>query len=335
MNKKYGIILITNDQYVDATIVLMKTFLQYNSWYKGDFIIMHDSTYCTLNEKSKKRLTSVCPNVYFHCVEDHIYDKFVERFYDILAYKRFVVSVFTVESFGIKYNQEGEEYDKILYLDVDQIVTGSLKELFDADKEIICGAGDDFIYNTVDDTLLRRSDENIGGGMFLIDKKYLGTEIRDEIIRFAEAFPLRSTQYPKWDGSGFEMHVLNAWLLDKEVYIASSTYQFPSCILQVNKYRTKDFKYIRDELFRHAKIIHIWDDKPWNKKHNNYNTIDLYWNLLYKRFVNPRSTKPCISLNQIHRRLQDSKEYYQNFNKEEFRRIFSFYDIITEERLKS
>lgn len=324
-NSKYAIALITNDAYVDATIVMMKTFLEHNTWYNGDFIVMHDNTYCVLNEESKNRLMEVYPKVYFHCVEDHIYDKFVEHFYDILTLKRFVVSVFTVESFALKYDQNGEEYDKVLYLDVDQIVTGDIRYLFAEDKDMICGPGDDFIYNHIGNKLLKRTRESIGGGLFLIDKKYLGEEIRDEIIRFAENYPLRDPKYGAWDGSGFEMHVLNAWLLNKEVYIAPSTYQFPTVLYgSIVKYMSTDIKIIRDELFRNAKIIHIWDDKPWDKT-SNLNIFDLYWNHLYKKFVNPNSDKPEQTLDEVYSSLKKYKVSYKNYEK--YKRIFSFVQL--------
>lgn len=333
MDKKYGIALITNNAYVDATIVLMKSFLANNSWYNGDFIIIYDKTYCKLNKASRERLSEVYKNVYFHCVENNIYDKFVEHFYDILTYKRFVVSVFTVESFALKYTPTGEEYDKILYLDVDQIVTGNIQNLFLADKDIICGPGDGFIYNTLDDTLLKRTDENIGGGLFLIDKKYLSVETRNEIIEFAENFPIRSNIYPKWSGSAFEMHVLNAWLLNKDVYIAPSTYQFPSVLYNISRIRTSEIKCIRDELFKYCKIIHIWDEKPWNKKNKNFTMIDLYWNYLYKKYINPDCKISNKSLKTIYASLKDYKNKYLKISGEAFKRIFSFYQLVTTENI--
>lgn len=328
--KKFAIALITNDNYIGATLVLMKTFLKHNKWYKGDFIIMHDNEHCILSENSKKILKACYTNTYFYCVKDHLYDKFVEHFKDIMTFQRFVVSVFTVEVFALKYDPFGNEYDKVLYLDVDQIVTGNIKFLFDSNKSIICGPGDDFLYNQTGNRLIKRNRENIGGGMFCISKEYLGKEFRDDIIKLAENFTLHNPEYDDWDGAGFEMHVLNVWLLDKPgVYIAPTTYQYPSILFTFALNRmSDDFKSIRNAMLHKAKIIHIWDDKPWNKK-GNFTPIDMYWNYLYRTLVDNAYKSPEYDFEQIKQNYPELPELYKKYNSKKYRRIFSFYKIKT------
>lgn len=285
-NKKYAIAVIFNDAYIKGAQVFLSTFLKYNPWYKGDIICIYDNKYCILSEENKNLIQSQFPNVYFHCVKDNLYDKFVEHFYNIMLFKRFSIVAFTIESFALKYDQNGNEYDRVVYFDIDQIVEGDLSLLFDDTKNIIVAPGDNLLINDINnDSLYNRIIPlNISGGLFSIGKKYLGEDIRDEILHFGETFKLNNPEYGEWTGACPEMHVLNVWLLNKDVWFVPSTYAFPSIILENKKYIDNKFISIMYMLLKNSKIIHIWGDKPWQKI-SNKSKLDKHWDNLYNSLI--------------------------------------------------
>lgn len=326
-NKKYGLAVIANDPYVDGAIVFLSTFFIHNPWYKGDIIFITDSMYCLLSDDNKARLRSCFPNVRFHQAPEGMYDEFSDHFFDVMFHKRFLVSALTIESFAITCDDEGNEYDRIVYLDVDQIVTGDIRAIFDTDKDLICAPGDNFLINDLGEDLVLRSNEPISGGLFSISKKYLSEDVRNDIVKFGETFPLFYPPYKQWTGQGFEMHVLNVWLLDKEVYITPSTFAFPS-VLVTDKGILNDMAIVKDQLLRHSRILHIWDIKPWMKDSTHTLTFfDKYWNYLYRTLINPDSSKPEISLEEYLASIPNRKDEYVQYSGDKYKKIFSMYCV--------
>jgi lipopolysaccharide biosynthesis glycosyltransferase len=221
-----------------------------------------------------------------------LYENFINHFLNIISHKRFVVSAFTLEAFAIKYDRDGNEYDRIVYLDVDQIVEGDISLLFTTDKDIVAAPGDNVIFNVDGNTLLQRNRESVSGGLFSISPKYLGESVRNEIIKRGEEFIYKYVDNLPWSGIGFEMDVLNVWLLDKDTWITSSTYAYPSMFYK-NTLVENASNIIKYELFRTSRIIHIWDEKPWTKSRENCDgKIDLYWWHIYDSLKNGKNPKP-------------------------------------------
>ena len=257
-NKKYAIAVIFNDAYVPGAFVFFKTFLKYNPWYNGDIVCFYDNKYCCISDENKNNFQKIFPNLYFKYVDYHIYDKFVEHFYEKMTFKRFIVSAYTLEAFALKYDRNGNEYDKVVFLDIDQIIEGDLSLLFLHDKDIVAAPGDNFLINDINEDALFYRDVkniNISGGLFSISKKYLGENIRNEIIKFGETFEFDKPEYGKCNGNGFEMHVLDIWFRDKDLWITSSIYAYPSIIFYYN-YSDKIFRTIAYKLFENSRIFY-------------------------------------------------------------------------------
>lgn len=294
-NKKYAIAVIFNDAYVPGAFVFFKTFLKYNPWYNGDIVCFYDNKYCCISDENKNNFQKIFPNLYFKYVDYHIYDKFVEHFYEKMTFKRFIVSAYTLEAFALKYDRNGNEYDKVVFLDIDQIIEGDLSLLFLHDKDIVAAPGDNFLINDINEDALFYRDVkniNISGGLFSISKKYLGENIRNEIIKFGETFEFDKPEYGKCNGNGFEMHVLDIWFRDKDLWITSSIYAYPSIIFYYN-YSDKIFRTIAYKLFENSRIIHIWGDKPWLKTEIDKKIIiDSYWENIYNAEINKKEPIP-------------------------------------------
>jgi lipopolysaccharide biosynthesis glycosyltransferase len=314
-NKRFGLAIMFNDAYADGAMVFLKTFFMHNSWYKGDIICFYDEKYCTLSNENKTLFQSEFPNLYFLRVDSSLYEKFVEHFKDVLRHERFVVSAFTLEAFAIKYDRDGNEYDRVVYLDVDQIVRGDISLLFYNDKDIVCAPGDNIFINSLDDILIKREKkESVSGGLFSLSKKYLGESVRDEIIHFGETYDFNDLSNGMWDGTAFEMHVLNKWLLDKDVWITPSTYAYPSAIIPIEHIKSVSYD-IKYEILKKSKIIHIWEDKPWILRicpDNHLSPMDLYWINVCDSLKSGVTPKPLEDFYDEH--IDGVSERYQNGN---------------------
>lgn len=311
--KRFALALVFNDAYVPGAFVFLKTFFKHNPWYNGDVVCFYDNEYCKISDKNKKLFETTFPNLYFKFVNYHIYNKFVEHFYEKMTQKRFIVSAYTLESFALQYDRNGNEYDRVVFLDIDQIVEGDLSLLFLNNKDIVAAPGDNYLINDIDeDSLFYRDDinVNISGGLFSISKKYLGENIRNAIIKFGETFEFDKPEYGACAGNRFEMHVLDIWFRDKDIWLTSSIYAYPSIIFYYN-YTDEVFRNIAYKLFENSKIIHIWGTKPWIKeKEEKTIIIDLYWEQLYKAEIN--NTEP-ISLKEF---FKNDINYNDNIYKE-------------------
>ena len=160
--------------------------------------------------------------------------------------------------------------DRILYLDVDIVVNGSIKELYNLDiKDNFFAAAADFIINKKDIEYKKRlgmgkNDNYFNSGVILFDME-----------KFRQEYTLdKALKYIKINGHQFKFHdqeVLNGMYF-KQCYMLDNIYNYITMFtspLDLVKYYTID-------LWKDNKniLIHFANLKPWNTnyigKYENY-----------------------------------------------------------------
>ena len=133
-SSRYAVVTICTPNFIPGTIVMMHSFLQYNPWFQGDFIVLTDQ----VSEEMRESLSSFA-NVKYRIVGE-----------ELLARSRTVAAadetgkIFESHFYSLElFNIYG--YDKLFYVDSDMLILGSFLPLFDMEAEMIC-VGDGVYY---------------------------------------------------------------------------------------------------------------------------------------------------------------------------------------------
>ena len=132
--EKIAIATITDEHFIKGTMVLLYSFLQKNSWFKGDIILISDS----LLLEHKKQLSSF-PNVKFKKIGEELLKRLEMLCAYFPNYKSIHRRFFSIEAFNLV------EYEKVLYLDSDILCCASAEDFF-SQKEYPLIAAPDFQY---------------------------------------------------------------------------------------------------------------------------------------------------------------------------------------------
>jgi len=116
---KIAIVTVSSDSFLDGTMVLFRSFLNHNKWFKGDLITIDGG----LSKKSKARMADKF-NVIVRAPEKEIdvqLDKLISDF-PKCANRR--SRFYSIDAFNIN------GYDYLLFLDSDVLCTNDVEELF-------------------------------------------------------------------------------------------------------------------------------------------------------------------------------------------------------------
>lgn len=131
---RYAVVTISTPTFIPGTLVMVYSFLKYNPWFKGDFIVLTDE----VTDEMEQHLTHF-PQLKFRIIGDQL-----------LANSRAVAEadetgrIFESHFYSLElFNIRG--YDKLFYVDSDMLILGSFAELFAMDAKMIC-VGDGVYY---------------------------------------------------------------------------------------------------------------------------------------------------------------------------------------------
>jgi len=168
---KINIAYAPDDKYVNQTVVSMTSVLECNP--DTEFIIM----YSRLSDESIKKLQSVGGKLRMLKMEEALFSNLtISKWVTIQAW------------FRIKLPDMCKDLDKILYLDCDTLVRGSLEELFAMDLEgkYLAGVKDVWGVNKYVKRLNMQSDVYVNSGMLLFNCDYCRREkFFDKVVDFA------------------------------------------------------------------------------------------------------------------------------------------------------
>lgn len=214
-----------------------------------------------IDESSKKKIKTIGRNynrdILFIELEN-ICDKFEKN------------NEFPISAFGRLFLQNIENLDKVLYIDCDTIINGSLKELFEIniDEYYLAGVQDTIQHYAITVLGMKKYDRYLNSGVLLINlKKWREDNLKTKFIECIKSY----------DGNvpHNDQGVLNI-VCNKKILFISPKYNFmPEFITMTSKqlkklYLMKNF-YTEDELNdakKDIRIIHYltkFYNRPWFK----------------------------------------------------------------------
>jgi lipopolysaccharide biosynthesis glycosyltransferase len=223
-NSEKALVTLLNQKALHGFMVFAKSFFYFNNWFDYDFVIFD----IDLRTVDRRGIRQIYPNVIFKKIN---YDNYKKINFG-KTHERLKPTFYKLETFSLS------EYKRVVFLDMDTVILGNLKELFE--NEIRTGFAAVRGYTEKIDSL--RADFN--SGVFVVDKKYLNDSTYKYLLKIAR--------------QGFSMpdqKVLNAYFRGAVTWLDK--------IYNVEKRmeHTKNFT----DVLKNAKIIHYVADNPWDK----------------------------------------------------------------------
>ena len=169
---KISIAYAPNDNYVNQTVVSMKSALEHNE--QVEFIIM----YSKLSAESMQKLGAVGGSLRLIKMDE-------SQFADLTLSKWVTVQAW----FRIKLPDLCKDLDKVLYLDCDTLIRGNLDELFSLDltDKYLAGVKDVWGVSKYVKRLGMKSGVYVNSGMLLFNCDYCRKEhFFDKVVEFAK-----------------------------------------------------------------------------------------------------------------------------------------------------
>lgn len=216
-----------NDQYFDGFITFFYSLQKHNPWFNGPYYIF---SWGDLSETNIVKLKTIYDNFIIKHIDNLHYShcQYTNEFreWNINCNNRF--EIFTLE-----------EYDKIIFFDVDMLCLGDIKEIFESNVSF--GACTIKESSEIDHpSKYNKMLKSFDGGLMVISKQYLTVNVRNELIDIS--------LQKKWSS---DEPILNTYFDNSKVTFLPK------------KYNTLTSE-ITELLLQEAKLIQfIGDKKPW------------------------------------------------------------------------
>jgi len=221
MHLKKALVTLMDERFFIGYEGFIKSFLYYNEWFNLPFIVLD----LGISEETKDKMRALYDKVEFREVDK---DKY--RGVDFSKAASSLQNTFyTLDVF----NQV--DLDRIVFLDMDIVVLGSLKPLFDCEYDIAACHG----YDSKHDKM--RAD--INSGVFVLNKKYINNRTYEGIL-----------QVIKKGYSMPDQKAINIYFKGK-IHILDKRYNVEKRMLTTMKFKN---------ILKEAKIIHFVASKPWD-----------------------------------------------------------------------
>ncbi len=238
---KQALFTLCDSAFLPGFIAFMKSFIHFNQWFDLEFVVMDVG----LGDKGRETMLGYYKNIRF--IEP------MARNYKAVDMSRTTDSLkktyYTLDVFALT------EYDRITAIDMDVLVLGDVKAIFDCEAPLAMVRG----YNAKLDIL--RNDFN--SGVFTVNKPYLSDEHYRRLLDIAR----RGHSMP-------DQKVINS-------AFAGQIHELPK-IYNVEKrmIATKQFKGVLER----ARILHFVASKPWQEqKEPGFEAMEKLWWEWYER----------------------------------------------------
>lgn len=242
---RIAVTFLSTKDYFRGTAVAVSSFIKNNKWFAGDIIIY---TADDLTHEEETLLTSLYKFVIIKKIDISTYDCLKEKkskftFYESEEYFNSLIS----NSF-YKFEAFTEtDYDKVMFIDSDIVIIGSVHTLFCNDADLIFSI--DTEARRFDFDIKPRNNEYINSGIFVVGKRYLSHLTKEKLLSF----------YIDTDFSVIsDMNPYAGRYCDQDVF---SMYFANSMCICSNKFNCKFFFY--DGNAETTAIHFIGENKPW------------------------------------------------------------------------
>lgn len=254
-NINISVCTVCNDEFVQGAQVLIYSFLKNNPWFNGDFIVFYNNEYSRLSLENKNKMSKLYSKIEFRNVDISDYSKVIKRFKRLWKGKpqeRFIPSLFTYEAFELT-----REYDKVLFLDSDMLVTGNVSNLLNIEEDVTV-TPDTGKYD------VHKKYNTFNGGFLLLNGDQ--SKYKAGLLKFGEV----TNNHALADQS-----MMNDYFNGNVSFLNSRYNCLKRCFNDRNFYRYD----------KQIKIIHYVGAKPWrsnkSKMELNYTKIESMWHEVY------------------------------------------------------
>jgi len=300
-------LLITDDGFAVPTAFFINNLINKNPWFRGDINIIHSSTISPLSQKSQDLIKiSGYDRVKFRKIDDdreEYIKNVLSGFVNKTGYHKHIYpSIFTLEAFNV--DLWGSDYDKVLLLDPDMLVLGSLEDTFDLKAPIV--VTEDTTFVNPDKDPARNTGKQFNGGFVLTDHRELAkypVNISDAILEFCKCYTKAPKLFDQTIMNDFFEHVRKVRLVSKfecdVTFAPDRTQMLKRCFPDSVKGHIQPLAcspentYDKSFSFNSCKIIHYVGSKPWQYSARSYEgyyqKLEKIWFKAFKEFYDARS----------------------------------------------
>jgi lipopolysaccharide biosynthesis glycosyltransferase len=253
-NKKLAIYTICNDSFTEGVQVMVHSFLRNNPWFKGEIVVLYNNKYSSLLKSNMLKIEALYNNITFKHVDESGYENLINDFKkngkNNKNQLRLIPSLFTFEIF-----EEVKNYDTLVYLDSDMLITGDISETFNLPYEMVV-TPDAGIYD------ISSNYQTFNGGFMVLNNFSYKNQYKNKLISFSR----------KMKNMGLaDQTIMNAFFKGP-LYSLDSNY---NCL----KRCFPDSKF--HKFPNTIKIIHYVGAKPWTKSkigiESTYKIVEGLW----------------------------------------------------------
>ena len=177
------LVTVTDNNYLQGTLVMLYTFLKYNKWFGGEIVILHDNN---LTNTTRDTL-SLFDNLFFVEIDPILANGVETLIKEYPQYEKKYRRFFSIEIFKLN------DYDKILFLDSDTLIKNDISTIFFSGTDILACHDVSYYLNKVRDSktfecINKESkhlciEHSFNTGVMLIGKKYINKEVYDDLVQ--------------------------------------------------------------------------------------------------------------------------------------------------------
>lgn len=248
---------VVSDPFVYGALVTLASFRRENPWFSGDIVILYDDTHSPLSLKNRELIARIAPEARFQPVDIHRFERIFRFAEDVVRTpKRLRAAFLILECFTLS------QYERVLTLDSDMVILGSLRFLFELEQE--------FCVVRAHDTVADLPLPYFNTGTMMIRGSMLDADMLETMSHALEGVTVNR------DHGKADQAVLNIFFRDRLKTYLDGRYNFSKRLVPTGE--PDVLKFLRD---KDVRVLHFLGEKPWNLKikdqERDYRRLEDLW----------------------------------------------------------
>lgn len=216
---KYAIYTMFDNDYVENAEVFLYSFFKTNTWFNGDLNIINDEKWCILSDENKEKIQKISDKIKILDLNYKEYESVFKNQYEICNKRKIVCCFYKLEIFR-------GNYDKIVWIDSDVCILGSLEDLFENPifDGKFCACLDCVPSTNVH--IKRGPKDYFNGGVYRVDRELIKKYPYDKVFNVCANVTkeeLSQSEKSRLNGNAVDQDVLNYYIENEDVLIIPST----------------------------------------------------------------------------------------------------------------